>query len=407
GGPISSTAEAPSGELWVTKQEALFHLRREQIVQQIPWAGMGHNDFASVVAADPSQKGVWLGYYQGGVSCVADGGVKNSYSAFEGLGKGYVRGLRFGLRGALWVATDSGLSRIKDGQIATLTSKNGLPCDTVHWSMEDDDHVIWLYMTCGLVRIPRADLDAWVKDPTSTVKTRVFDISDGVLSHANAPLQGVTKAPDGKIWFATFDGVTLIARHRLALNELPPPVHVDQITADRKRYDSSSSKDKQVRLPPRVRDLEIDYTALSLVLPEKVLFRYKLEGWDRDWQDAGTRRQAFYSNLPPRNYTFRVMASNNSGVLNEAGPAVNFSTAPACYQTIWFRSLCVLAFLGLVAALYEMRLRQFARQFNMRLEERVNERTRIARDLHDTLLQSFQGVLLKFHAVTYLLPDQP
>jgi signal transduction histidine kinase len=169
----------------------------------------------------------------------------------------------------------------------------------------------------------------------------------------------------------------------------------------------TSDANGNVRVPPRIRDLQIDYTALSFVAPEKVLFRYKLEGWDGDWQDAGTRRQAFYSNLPPRNYRFRVMASNNSGVWNEAGTFLDFSVAPAYYQTWWFRSLCVAAFLALLAAAYQLRLRQVAQQFNMRMEERVNERTRIARELHDTLLQSFQGVLLKFHAVTYVILDRP
>jgi signal transduction histidine kinase len=195
-------------------------------------------------------------------------------------------------------------------------------------------------------------------------------------------------------------------RH-LPFNKLPPPVHIEQITADHKSYAVSSDANKNLRLPPRIRDVQIDYTALSLVAPEKVLFRYKLEGWDHDWQDAGTRRQAFYSNLPPRDYRFRVMACNNSGVWNEAGTLLDFSVAPAYYQTWWFRSLCAAAFLTLLAGVYQMRLRQVARQFNMRMEERVNERTRIARELHDTLLQSFQGVLLKFHAVTYVILDRP
>src|SRR5262249_30050935 len=133
----------------------------------------------------------------------------------------------------------------------------------------------------------------------------------------------------------------------------------------------------------------------------------KLEGWDRDWQEVGNRRQAFYNNLPPRNYRFRVTASNNSGVWNEAGGFLDFSIAPAYYQTTWFRLSSVAAFLLFLGGLYQLRQRQLARQFNIRLEERVRERTRIARDLHDTLLQSFQGVLLRFHTVTYLLPDRP
>jgi signal transduction histidine kinase len=181
------------------------------------------------------------------------------------------------------------------------------------------------------------------------------------------------------------------------------PVHIEQIIADGKSYDASSG----LRLPPRVRDLAIDYTGLSFVAPEKVLFRYKLEGWDRDWHDARNRRQAFYSNLPPRNYRFRVIASNNSGVWNERGASLDFSIAPAYWQTSWFRALCVAAFLALLWGLYQVRLRQVARQFNLRLEERVSERTRIARELHDTLLQSFQGVLLKFQATSYLLPGRP
>src|SRR5262249_47922459 len=158
---------------------------------------------------------------------------------------------------------------------------------------------------------------------------------------------------------------------------------------------------------PLVRDLRIDYTALSLVAPEKIRFRYKLENWDRDWQDVGNRRQAFYNNLAPGPYRFRVSAANNSGVWNEAGAVCDFSVAPAYYQTAWFRLALLAAVITALIALYQWRLRQVANAYNVRLEERVNERTRIARDLHDTLLQSFQGVLLKFHAATYLLPDRP
>src|SRR5262249_8611922 len=137
-------------------------------------------------------------------------------------------------------------------------------------------------------------------------------------------------------------------------------------------------------LPARLRDLQIDYTALSLAAPEKVRFRYKLEGHDPDWIDAGNRRQAFYNDLPPRKYRFRVIACNNDGVWNEAGSALDFSVAPALYQTIWFQSICVFAAGVLTWVLYRLRLRQIAALYN----ERLAERTRIARDLHDGLLQS-------------------
>jgi signal transduction histidine kinase len=155
-----------------------------------------------------------------------------------------------------------------------------------------------------------------------------------------------------------------------------------------------------VRLPALVRDLQIDYTALSLVEPDKVLFRYKLEGWDRDWQGVGTRRQAFYTNLSHGNYRFRVSACNNSGVWNEAGAVLDFEIAPAYYQSTWFLSLSAAAFVALLWTFYRYRLHQTAREFNMRVEERVGERTRIARDLHDTLLQSLAGVSLQLEGIS-------
>src|SRR5262249_11315807 len=217
----------------------------------------------------------------------------------------------------------------------------------------------------------------------------------------------VAKSSDAKLWFTGADGASVLDPRHIAFNKVPPPLQIEQVIADHTTYDSTSDSNGRVSLPPRVRDLQIDYTAPSFVAPEKVLFRYKLEGWDRDWQDAGTRRQAFYSNLPPRNYTFRVKACNNSGVWNEVGTSLAFSVGPAYYQTWWFRSVCLVTFLGLLAALHLLRLRQQALLFSKALDARVAERTRIARDLHDTLLQSFQGVLLKFHAVTYLIPDRP
>jgi len=205
--------------------------------------------------------------------------------------------------------------------------------------------------------------------------------------------------------------VSVIDPHHIPFNKLPPPVHIEQVTADRKTYwqnlsgDASSSS--QPRLPPLVRDLTIDYTALSFVAPERVLFRYKLEGRDPDWQNVGDRRQAFYNDLPPGNYRFRVSACNNSGVWNEAGTFLDFSIAPAYYQTNWFRVSCVAAFLILLWGLYRLRVQQLQHQFAIGLEARVNERTRIARDLHDTLLQSFHGLMLRFQAATNLLPERP
>jgi len=158
-------------------------------------------------------------------------------------------------------------------------------------------------------------------------------------------------------------------RH-LYVNALPPPVHVEQVIADRKSYGTSSP----VRLPPLVRDIEIEYTALSFVSPESNQFRYKLDGRDQDWQDAGNRRQAFYNDLAPGNYKFRVIASNNSGVWNERGATLEFSVAPAYWQTAWFRVLCAAALMGLAWMIYRIRLQRFARA--MAHEREIEQRQR-------------------------------
>jgi signal transduction histidine kinase/ligand-binding sensor domain-containing protein len=404
GGDVHSIAGDRAGNLWIGDQEhGLLHLYGERVVERIPWADLGRKDYAIAMFHDPSQGGIWLGFLESGVAYFKDGQVRASYAAAEGLGEGRVTGLHLDRDGTLWAATGGGLSRVKDGRAATLTSKNGLPCDAVHWAMEDDDHSFWLYTACGLVRIARPELDAWVADAKRTIQATVFDSSDGARIHAGV-VSGysprVAKSADGKLWFLGGDGVSVIDPRHLPFNNLPPPAHIEQITADRKKYETSS----HLRLPPLIRDLEIDYTALSLVAPEKIRFRIKLEGRDPDWKDVGNERKAFYNDLPPRRYRFRVMACNNSGVWNEAGASFDFSIDPTYYQTTWFKIACAAAFLTLLWGIYRLRLYQLAREFNLRLEERVGERTRLARDLHDTLLQSFQGLMLRLQVVDELLP---
>ena len=416
GGPILAINEDKAGSFWIINENlGLLHLLPGGEIQQIAWAALGHRDHVSTLAPDPFQTGVWLGFHLGGIAYFADGQIRTSYTTDDGLPAGRVNELRFDQNGVLWAATDGGLSRLKNGNVATLTGKNGLPCDAVHWVMEDDTRAVWLHTECGLLRIAPPELDAWAaavdkdKDAQPTIRVTVFDSSDGVrIASSGSHLSPqVTRSVDGKLWFENPDGVSVVDPRRLAFNQLQPPVHIERFVADRRTYDAASGANGRVELPALIRDLEIDYTALSLVAPEKILFRYKLEDHDRDWQDAGNRRQAFYTDLPPGNYRFRVIACNNSGVWNETGTFLDFTIDPAYYQTTWFRLSCVAALLLLLAAVYQLRLRQVARQFNMRTEERVNERTRIARDLHDTLLQRFQGVLLKFHAVTYMLPNRP
>jgi signal transduction histidine kinase/ligand-binding sensor domain-containing protein len=403
-GIVFSFTEDGAGNVWVSHQEGLFRLVGARVVERIPWARLGRGQPASALVHDAVKGGLWLGFRDGGVAYFQDGQLRTSYSGVEGLGEGWVRGFYIDGNGTLWVPTEGGLSRIKDGHILTLTSQNGVPCNTVHWMMEDDANSVWLHLSCGLISIGRSELNAWASHPKQTIQATVFDSSDGVSSHRFTGGYGpaVAKSADGKLWFLPLGGVSVIDPRHLPVNTLPPSVDIHQIVADRRTYDTSSL----VRLPPLIRDLQIDYTALSLVAPEKNRFRIKLEGRDSDWQDVGTRRQAFYTDLGPGPYRFRVVASNNSGVWNEAGAALEFSIDAAYYQTRWFQALVVASGFAALWTAYLFRVRQVARAYQRRLDERVDERTRIARELHDTLLQSFHGLLLRFQTVSYLLPER-
>jgi signal transduction histidine kinase/ligand-binding sensor domain-containing protein len=412
-GRMLDFAEDTAGNLWIADQQGgLLHLSGGKLVEQIPWVRLGHKDFALSLAADHSRGGLWLGFAQGDVSYFADGQIRKTYTTADGLGAGSVNSLQMDKGGELWAATDSGLSRMKNGQFATLALRNGLPCSQIDWMLQDDDHSLWLYTPCGLVRLSRSDMDAWAgaaddnQAANHMVHPTIFDSWDGVRVHEisyHGFYPPATKSLDGKIWFLPQDGVSVIDPHHLPYNEVPPPVHIEQITADGKAYDGSSG----LRLPPAIRDLTIDYTALSLAVPERVRFRYKLEGQDPDWKEAVNGRQVHYSNLAPKNYRFRVIASNNSGVWNEQGASLDFSIAPAYYQTAWFGVLCMAIFLSLLWALYLFRLRQIRLQFNAGLEASVDERTRIARELHDTLLQSLHGLMFQFQAARNILPQRP
>ena len=433
GGQVHSITGDNEGNLWLSENASLLHLREGRMVEQVPWSRMGRQESASVLLSDREHGGLWLGFWRGGgVSYFKDGQIRASYTAANGLTPNAVSDLQLDHTGALWVATQDGLNRIKDGRIATLTSRNGLPCNTVHWTMEEDDHTLWAYTACGIVRIAPTELDAWIADPKRTIEATVWDAADGVrLRSTAASFYGprAAKSTDGKLWFVTGEGVQVIDPRHLPFNKLPPPIRIEQITADHKiRWQNILSEaPSNLRLPRLTRDLQIEYTALTLVAPEKTRFKYRLEGYDRDWQDVGNRRQAFYTNLAPANYRFRVIASNNSGVWNEEGAVLDFAIDPAYYQTNWFRALCGLVLLAMLWIVYQFRVRALKRrqellernqvllEQNQELLERHQaeiralneqlikgqeaERMRISGELHDSVLQQITSLTLRLGKV--------
>jgi signal transduction histidine kinase/ligand-binding sensor domain-containing protein len=351
------------------------------------------------IVVDP-QRGIWLGLVTGDLARFRDGQIQTF--TFGNHANTRVLAITAASDGSILGGSAVGVVGWKNGRTQTLTTQNGLPCNIVTALISDDASNLWLYAQCGLIEISNNQMQLWWEHPESKLNVRVFDTFDGFqsgLGHFNTS----AKTPDGRLWFANGSVVQTIDPAHIPANTLPPPVHISGLIADRKAYAPESG----IRLPPRTGDLEIDYTALSFGVPQKVLFRYKLEGRDTDWVEAVTRRQAFYNDLLPRHYRFRVVACNNDGVWNEEGATLDFSVAPAWYQTTWFRVLCVGGFVLMLWALYQLRLQQLERHFKKTLEARVGERTRIARELHDTLLQSLHGLMFRFQAARNMLPRRP
>jgi signal transduction histidine kinase/ligand-binding sensor domain-containing protein len=351
---------------------------------------------------DPSGR-VWLGFTVGQVY-VLDGEKVTAYSQNDGLNVGQITVIR-GLGQHIWVGGELGLTFFSEGHFRRVAVAAGEQFGTVSGIVETVDHGLWLNEMRGIVQIPPEEIRQFMADPNHRVKYRRFDYLDGLPGSPQLSFRNSTavEASDGRLWFATNNGLAWINPAQIVRNGVPPPVSILSIGDERGRQPMSGA----VKFAAGTETVEIDYTALSLSIPERVEFRYKLEGVDKDWQNVGTRRQAFYTGLGPGQYRFQVIACNNDGIWNEQGAILSFSVAPAWYETIWFRLSCVAAFLVLVWALYQLRRRQLAHQFSMGLETRVKERTRIARELHDTLLQSFHGLLLRFQAASNLLPTRP
>jgi len=337
------------------------------------------------LAAD-RQGAIWLGNLRGKLVRYLDGQMEAV--SLDDVGTVTIQNLMVDSEDTLWASTGKGVYRWKDGALTLLDERNGLPCSSVFATLEDDWGNFWLYAKCGLLRIPATDMANWRAFPESKVSVKHFDALDGALPSAAAVLtQRAAKSTDGRLWFLTDKAVQMIDPRRSYSNPVPPPVYIEGLIADHKNYQTQN----QINLPPLRSELEINFTALSYSLPRKIKFRYKLEGHDTDWHDAGTRRQAFYNDLGPGPYRFRVIACNNDGLWNEAGATLSFNIAPAWYQTSWFRILFALSVILIAWTLYQLRVRQIANSLSARFDERLAERTRLARELHDTLLQTIQG----------------
>lgn len=298
--------------------------------------------------------------------------------------------------GAVWLGTrGQGLWRLKHDRWTTYSTTAGLPDDTVLHILEDDDDRLWLNSPSGVYRVARRELvDTLARTGTGVI----YDRAEGMASvEGNGGFQPAgSRTRDGRLWFPTLKGVAVIDPRRSPINTVPPPVRIEAMRVGGR----SASLSPPPRLGPEDRSLEISYAALSLLAPEKLHFRYKLDGFDEEWVEAGTRRTAYYTTLPPGDYRFRVMARNNSGYWSETEASVDLTVLPRFYQTWWFYLATVIAFGFLVGVEHRFRMRRARQRFAIVIEERY----RIAREIHDSLAQSLAVVGLQLDAVAARLP---
>jgi signal transduction histidine kinase/ligand-binding sensor domain-containing protein len=396
---IESMTGDRSGALWASFSRHGVYRYSDGVWTAWP-AGGGSVPGAPVTLAAGRDGSLLLGY-AGSTLEVAQGTHARRFGKDEGLDVGAVTAITAEPDEVL-VGGDTGLARLRDRHLATLTQERVGALRGISGIVRSPDGMLWINTSAGIVRIADEELDRALNDPAHPVDYRLFDSQDGLKGVALQASVASTagRDADGRLWFATNQGVSSIDPPRIHRNRLPPPVIIRALVVGGRDYPAASD----IELPKQTGNLRIRYTATSLTVPERVRFRYRLEGVDDEWQDAGNRREAFYTNLAPGHYRFQVIASNDDGVWNRLGDSVTFFIPPLFYQTRWFLGLSILAGLAAIFALFLLRIRQAAIRVHLRLEERHAERERIARELHDTLLQATQGLVLRFQAVAERIP---
>lgn len=383
------------GNLWIGTRGGLTRMK-DGVFRTFTEVDGLPNDLIATLYED-TKGTLWIGTF-GGLSRFMNEEF-TTFTTKDGLSSDAVISLYEDSEGTLWIGTNGGgLNRMKDGRITAYTTRNALLDDVVYRVLEDGRNNLWLSCRKGIFHISKKELDEFAGGRISSISPVAYGTADGMMTRecSGGGDPAGWKDSDGKLWFPTIKGVAMIDPERIKTNSQPPPVVIEQIRID----DKSIAPSDRIELPPGTTRFDLYYTAPSFVAPEKVRFKYKLEGFDKDWIDSGTRRIAYYTNLRPGVYTFRVIASNNDGVWNQTGAAFGLYLKPYFYQTYWFYAVCVLALALLAWLLFRLRVRAMQARFGAVL----GERTRIARDIHDNLAQEMSGISVQLEVVARTMP---
>ena len=399
---IQAATRDGSGHLWIS-------LRRAGVYKQIGerWAPFGDQprlprEPAIVLVTDETGR-TWFGYPTNRVALM-EGDMVRLFTRQEGLSVGNV--LAIHVRGAnVWVGGEFGLATLAGGRFRPVTGKGATAFRGTSGIVQTPEGEVWLHGAIGITRIPAGEVRRMLEDSSYEVENERLDFRDGLAGSASqiGQLPTLIGGTDGRLWFPTSTDAAWIDPRAVPRNQVPPPVVIRRLTAGNTSYPLVPD----LRLPVNTTALRVEYTALSLSIPERVRFRYQLIGSDTGWQDAGGRREAFYTNLGPGSYRFRVIAANDDGVWNRTGAAFDFTIPPSFTQSRWFLAVWVVALAGLAWLAYLARVRQVAGGLRLRYQAALAERTRIAQELHDTLLQGFTGITLQLRAIERMLAERP
>lgn len=430
---VRTIFEDPDGAVWAGTNQGLSRLRDGQFTTFTKKDGLPSNDVVTIVPAraggfwigaqgglarwtaagltirstiseltyarpvhEDRQGRVWFGVAGRGLTCL-DGNSSTHYTVADGLGSDAVKAIAEDADGTLWFGTTDGLSRFRDGHWSTATTRHGLFDDDISQVIEDGQGRVWLAGPKAVFHVDKRALQDVMDGKQAGVLSTFYGKGDGLRSQeCSVDQPGRCLTQDGRLWLTGPSGLMVVDTRHLPVNRTPPPVFVESVTINGRMHEGSSP----ATVPPGPRNLEIVYTALCFREPQKIQFKYRLDGFDKDWIDAGKRRSATYTNLPPGPYHFRVKACNDNGVWNEAGAFVDVTFAAHWHETRGFYPALALALLVLGSGLYRLRLVQVKTRFSAVLAER----NRMARELHDTLDQAFTAVALQLDVADKTLP---
>jgi signal transduction histidine kinase/ligand-binding sensor domain-containing protein len=390
-GLILDITENAAGMWFASEKQGLFRYTDEKLTNYTISDGLPNNEITNLLNTND---GKLLIGTRSGLAIFIDGKITTFAEQGE-IDRDHIRSLYEDAKGVIWIGTyDAGLIRYKDGKFKRILQTDGLFNGNVFCTLEDDFGWFWINSNNGIYRVRKEQLNDFADGKISRVDSIGYDKKDGLLSiEGNGGKQpaGIRRS-NGEFWFPTQAGVAVINPKEIITNPNPPPVQIEEVFVDKKAIES---KNESFEIKPEQNNLEINYTGLSLINSPLVKFRYRLEGLENDWNEVGTRRTAFYNNLPPGEYSFRVLAANRDGVWNEAGAAVKIIKLPFFYQTWRFQLLSILAVAVIVGFIFYLRISQLRKiaetqsEFSRRLiESQEAERKRIASELHDGLGQS-------------------